>query len=687
VLDGNRIRQIPDSVFLGLHSLWTLKLRNNEISEVYSNSFTGLVLLRELDLSENKIPMLPLGIFDPLGFLISLSLVNNEIRHVAQIPFKACLDLLTLDMSNNLFPSIRADWFVTTTKLTSLKLSHNRIENIQAGSFDLLRQLEELDLSENYLSNFRNNTFANCRSLQKLNLSRNPIRELKSPGTTFAGLTALRELDLRGSCITTLVLNSSASLPALTELYLGDNLLTEIGRHSLAAATNLETLDLANNNIEVIEAGALSSLTSLNSLDLSRNFLTENQLAAVLQSAPSDIVVDVSRNRLMSVESLTTPVRGIRLSGNPLVCNCTPLSWISLTDSSRLLDSAQTLCYTESEPFYLLCYWSRCDQSTDHQLCSEPFAPGSGSMVTSSPKTCRLDAALTVFGPRFVEFDAQALSPTSAQLSWNISDEFNTVAGFEFTFWVVDNCTNSSEAIFLDTLNLTGYTIYTTVSVSDVNLTTIGVGNLTRGMAYVTCAYVFQTPIDGGNRTSVSDSQCVRLELSVQNTTASPSTTTTKMQTTTPTTSTTTPTTPTTPTPPTTISTTTTQTTTDLYLPIVITVPIACLLLVLIIMCITLTLGHRRRRRRRKRPAVAEMTLSSTYDWSTVNCGRYGEAPWGISGPLSEQTTTTMTMNTYDGFVPAAPPLRERNDKKCKSMDPLPVSSSLSLCDDDTASV
>ena len=667
VLDENRIRQLPDSLFLRLNALFTLKLRDNEISDVYSNSFTGLVGLRELDLSENKIPRLPLGIFDPLGLLRTLSLANNDIRHVDQMPFQSCRDLLTLDMSNNLLSSIRDDWFVTTTRLTSLKLSHNRIEDIQAGSFDRLRQLEELDLSENYLSNFRNNTFANCRPLQKLNLARNPIRKLTSPGITFAGLTALRELDLRGSCITTLVLNSSAPLPALTELYLGDNLLTEIDRQSLAAASNLQVLDLANNNIESIEAGALSSLTSLNSLDLSRNFLTENQLAAILQSIPFNIVVDVSVNLLKSIEPLTTPIRGIRLSGNPLDCSCTPLSWISLTDSSRLLDASQTLCYTGSEPLYLLCYWSRCDQSTDHLLCSEPFPPGSGSMVTLVPKTCRLDAALTVFGPRFVKFDARALSNTSAQLSWNISDEFNTVAGFEFTFYAVDNCTNVSATIFLDTLNQTGYTNYTTVSVSDVTLTTIDVENLIPDILYVICAQALQTLTDGSNRTSVSDRQCLCLELSEQTTTALPSTTTTttEMQTTAPTTNTTT-TTPTTTTattttttttltttippttPPITNSTITTQGTSGLFLVIVIAVPTACLLLVLITICISLTLRDRRRRRRHKRPVEAEMTSSSAYDSSTVNCGRNG----GFNSPLSEQATTTLTMNVYDGFVP-----------------------------------
>jgi len=557
VLDENAIQQLPDSLFLGLNTLHILRLRNNDISDVYSNSFSGLVGLRELDLTGNRIPALPLGIFDPLGLLETLSLANNEIRHVEYMPFQSCRDLRTLDISNNLLPGISVDWFVPTTRLSVLKLAYNRIESIQTGSFDQLTQLEELDLRENYLSDLGSGLFARCRSLHKLDLTRNPLRQFPSPGTTFSGLTALRQLDLTGCCITELVLNSSAPLPALTELHLGNNLLTSISRHFLEAATSIQRLDLADNSIAAVEAGALSPLAHLSWLNLSRNLLTEDQLAASLRSLPSSVVVDASWNSVKSVASLTTPIAGIYLSGNPLVCSCASPSWISSADPSRFLDETETLCSAGNEPFYLLCYWSRCGPSTDDPLCFVPIPPTTVPNVDSLPaKTCRLDAALTVFGPRFDDFDAHALSSTSAQLSWNISDEFGTTAGFQFTFIIVDDCTNASAAV----LSLTGNeTSYTTTYNRDVNLTAIDIGNLNSGETYLTCGHVFQKPTGSNNRTSVSDTRCTCLLLPEETTTATrtpttttttttmtPSTTTTTQRTTTTTAATTTKTTRTT---------------------------------------------------------------------------------------------------------------------------------------------
>ena len=455
-------------------------------------------------------------------------------------------------MANNLLPGISIDWFVTTSKLSVLKLAYNRIESIQAGSFDQLQELEELDLRENYLSDLGNGLFARCRSMQKLSLKRNPFRELPSPGTTFFGLTALRQLDLTGCCITELVLNSSAPLPALTELYFGGNLLSKISQHSLESITSIERLDLSDNNIAAVEAGAMSSLVHLQWLNLSRNLVTEDQLAATLQSLPSRVVVDASRNRVKSLASLTTPIEGIYLSGNPLVCSCTSPNWISSPDSGKFLDDTKTLCSAGNDESYLLCYWSRCGTSTDHPLCNVPVPPTTIPSVDSLPtKTCRLDAALTVFGPRFVAFDAHALSATSARLSWNISDEFSTVAGFRFTFTVDANCTNASAAI----VSLTGNeTSYTTIYSKDVNLSTIDVGNLTSGETYLTCGNVFQMQTGSGNRTSVSDTRCTCLQLPVEITTAWPTTTTTTQTTTSSTTTRTTL--------PTTTTTTTMRTTT-----------------------------------------------------------------------------------------------------------------------------
>jgi len=528
-LDNNVIQQLPENLFLSLSNLRILRLSNNGISRVYSNTFTGMIGLRELDLSGNRIPTLPLGLFDPLGHLEYLSLANNEIQHVEYMSFQSCRKLRTLDMANNLLPGISIDWFVTTSKLSVLKLAHNRIESIQAGSFDQLQELEELDLRENYLSDLGNDSFAMCRSLQRLNLTRNPFQQLPSPGTTFFGLTALRQLDLRSCNITELVLNSSAPLPALTELYLADNLLSKINQHSLESVTSIERLDLSDNNIAAIEAGAMSSLVHLQWLILSRNLLTEDQLAATLQSLPSHVVVDASWNRVKSIASLTTPISGIYLSGNPLVCNCTSPSWISSANTSRFLDKTKTLCCAGNETFYLLCYWSRCGNSTDDPLCDVPIS--STILPNVDPNTtCDFYASLTIVGPRFVDFDAHALSATSAQLSWNVSDEFNTMTGFRFTFTVVDNCTNASAEI----LSLTGNEVsYVTKYYKDVNLTTIDAGNLISGETFLTCAYVFhRKPTRSGNRNSVSDTRCSCLRLPEETITTVLPTTTTTWQTT-----------------------------------------------------------------------------------------------------------------------------------------------------------
>jgi len=426
-LNGNRISTLPIYVFRHMYNLRTLSLQRNSISGVLSNSLSGLSSLRFLDLSQNQIRALPLGIFDPLGVVETMSLAENQIAVVELRPFHSMRNLKTLDLSNNQLASVDADWFKTTSKLTVLHLDRNRLSTIHPTALSSATALREIHLSRNLLSSVDGGLFDNCSSLNHLDLSFNPLRRIEHAETTFAGLTSLRRMDLSAACLTEFSFggDSVASfMPDLEELDLSTNALNNLSASTFAGFPGLLRLRLRHNDIDHLDNLTFSKLSRLELLDLSSNALVSDaQLTAVLSVLSPSTVVNLSWNRLTSVDELPPLSAGVFLLGNPLRCDCNSTSWLA-ADFTRLLYAERTACLDTQtgQPEVVVCHWATCSGNTtagapkSESGCSAPEYTLSylSEPRRRPPVRCPWDAV-----PPAVSVDV--ISSNSIRVRWNLT--------------------------------------------------------------------------------------------------------------------------------------------------------------------------------------------------------------------------------------------------------------------------
>ncbi|XP_076856889.1 uncharacterized protein LOC143510908 [Brachyhypopomus gauderio] len=133
---------------------WLLDLSGNELSELRSNAFTGIWVLRIVLLQNSSIQMLQPQALSSLSFLEKLDLGHNELRSLAQ------------DFSHGL------------TSLKDLRLDHNFLERLESHSLGQLESLERLDLSHNRLQVIHSTVFRSLTRLKQLNLAWNQLHQL-----------------------------------------------------------------------------------------------------------------------------------------------------------------------------------------------------------------------------------------------------------------------------------------------------------------------------------------------------------------------------------------------------------------------------------------------------------------------------------------------------------------------------
>lgn len=498
LLHGNRINTLPAYVFKHMYNLRMLNLQRNSISGILSNSLSGLSSLRHLDLSQNRIRSLPLGIFDPLGLVETMSLASNQIAVVERRPFESMRNLVTLELSNNQLGSMDDDWFRTTSKLTDLHLDGNRLNTIHPEALSSVQSLREIHLNRNLLSSVDGGLFRNCLSLNYLDLSSNPLRRIHDAGTTFAGLTSLRRMNMSATCLTELSFgndSAASSLSDLEELDLSANTLYNLSSAAFAGFPGLRRLYLSANDIDTLDNFTFSTLSRLELLDLSGNALvSDDQLSAMLSVLPPSTVVDLSWNLLTNVDWLSLPSAGVYLVGNPLRCDCNSSSWLG-ADFSRLLAIERTVCLdTQSgRPEVVVCH---CSSNKIVPLApalveSGCTAPDDALSYLSVPRrrpavVCPWDSPPAV---RAISVDV--ISTTSVRVSWNLT------SASDVTITVVSEAEqkNASGEVYEISANASDYMI----------------SNLTSGGSYDICVTTF-----GGDRA------CAVVVLPVEQTTTMP---------------------------------------------------------------------------------------------------------------------------------------------------------------------
>ncbi|GMF12143.1 unnamed protein product [Phytophthora lilii] len=208
----NALQALPEGFF-------QLEALTNQLEQDLSESFGGLVKLKELVLSGNKLSRLP----ESIALLENLEALRIEENALAVLP-KQIGDLHKLHVL-----------VAHTNQLTALP-----------ASFGALRNMQNLDLKKN---------------------------RLESTGATLATLSRLKFLDLRQNKLA--VFPVLAEGAALDQVFLGYNALTTLDEESILRIKDAVTvLDMRDNKLAGLPA-SIACLYKLKTLDVTNNELSD----------------------------------------------------------------------------------------------------------------------------------------------------------------------------------------------------------------------------------------------------------------------------------------------------------------------------------------------------------------------------------------------------------------------------
>ena len=281
-LDNNKLVNLTSDTFTGpcAQHLLILYLQFNELTYLPHDLFNSTLKLNYLDLQQNRLVHLSSNLFSSLKALQKLWLGDNAISTLLDGVLDSLTRLYTLDLSGNAICTLSPAVFTSLKSLHTLDLSGNSISTLPVGVFASLDWLHTLDLSGNSISTLPAlpvGVFASLDRLRNLDLSGNSISTLPLPALplgVFASLDWLHNLDLSGNSISTLPVGVFVSQGWLYTLDLSDNIIFILPVGVLDSLGWLLTLDLSGNSISTLPVGVFDSLGDLSTLDLSGNGIT-----------------------------------------------------------------------------------------------------------------------------------------------------------------------------------------------------------------------------------------------------------------------------------------------------------------------------------------------------------------------------------------------------------------------------
>ncbi|KAG7203629.1 hypothetical protein KM043_013664 [Ampulex compressa] len=150
-LTGNHISQLTHNAFSRVHlvNLHKLVLRECGIESVHTDTFNGLKIVIEIDLSSNNIKTLYPGTFDETQRLRVLLLNDNKLRVLENGLFHDLAYLQKVALSDNKLERIEEKTFRNLPGLQSLTLDGNNLSTLKLQSFESLPKLGSLELHNN----------------------------------------------------------------------------------------------------------------------------------------------------------------------------------------------------------------------------------------------------------------------------------------------------------------------------------------------------------------------------------------------------------------------------------------------------------------------------------------------------------------------------------------------------------
>ncbi|XP_014206646.1 toll-like receptor 7 [Copidosoma floridanum] len=293
----NSLSSLPQALFAGTRDLREIHFQYNSLTTIPRGTFTRLEQLLVLNLSGNRLKSDSVNdtTFNGLIRLIVLDLSFNELTHISEFMFKDLFFLQILDLRNNSIGHIEPHAFRPLYNLHTLELSDNRLHAIGPQLFNGLFVLNRLTLSGNMISSLKIAplAFRNCSDLKELDLSSN---QLTSVPEALRNLNFLKTLDLGENRITEFHNGSFANLHQLTGLRLIGNEIGNLTRGMLWDLPNLQILNLARNKIQHVERDTFERNTRLEAIRLDGNFLSD--INGVFAGITSLLLLNLSENHI-----------------------------------------------------------------------------------------------------------------------------------------------------------------------------------------------------------------------------------------------------------------------------------------------------------------------------------------------------------------------------------------------------
>jgi Leucine-rich repeat (LRR) protein len=306
-LRSNRVKKLPNSVFVNVIQLESLDLCSNEITEIEKNALAGMENLQYLTLSDNKIMRLDESLFRDLKSLTSIRLDSNKLQVVEGSWFVSTESLTEIRIDSNEIATINDDEaFGRLRKLRLLNLGNNRLQKLNVAETTIEKlwiaqnSLKHLKLNKNLkllyapINELKHINFNGNTELIEIKLRQNHINDISN----LSSLTKVEVLDISVNPINMLNVASFARMPDLVRLNLE---FTNISSESLTFGTfahnaNLSQLDLSYNQLRHIDFNIFTALAQLTLLNIDGNNLTQIPHEKMRNYFPKLAMIGISDN-------------------------------------------------------------------------------------------------------------------------------------------------------------------------------------------------------------------------------------------------------------------------------------------------------------------------------------------------------------------------------------------------------
>ncbi|KAJ9123206.1 hypothetical protein QFC22_001399 [Naganishia vaughanmartiniae] len=315
-LAGRDLQTIPIFLHRHAHSIISLNLSRNSMSDVPLDFVQAAVTLRELrmtymalkrvptsirhspaltrlDISCNRIQDLEHAGLNDIPTLVSLKAVNNRLTTLP-LYFAEMKSLKYLNISNNKFTTL-PDHICQMRGLLDLDVSFNEISTLPSALCEL-GSLERLVAAGNALVTFPD-SFSSLASLRELDVRRNQLTDLKA-------VYALPNLAILQAEYNNLVSLDAQLGPKVREFGVPFNSLTRFtlaARGALDISYSLTVLDLSYAKLSTLDEDALRPLVNLDTLKLDYNKFS--RLPETLELLPNLRTLSCVDNVLFSLPS------------------------------------------------------------------------------------------------------------------------------------------------------------------------------------------------------------------------------------------------------------------------------------------------------------------------------------------------------------------------------------------------